>query len=64
MWENATRHGAGSADGKNDILLYSIVEAQTHEAAAKMFEDHPHLTIPSSSIEVMEIHPLPGMKEL
>jgi hypothetical protein len=39
------------------------VEAQTHEAAAKMFEDHPHLTIPSSSIEVMEIHPLPGMKE-
>src|SRR6516162_4472052 len=32
----------GSADGKNDILLYSIVEAETHEAASKMFEDHPH----------------------
>jgi hypothetical protein len=52
----------GSANGKNDIMLYSIVEAETHEAASKIFEDHPHLGIPSASIEIMEIHPLPGMK--
>ena len=52
----------GSAEGKNDIMLYSVVQAETHEAASKMFEDHPHLGIPSSSIEIMEIHPLPGMK--
>jgi len=52
----------GSAAGRNDIMLYAIAEAETHEAASKMFEDHPHLGIPSSSIEIMEVHPLPGMK--
>jgi len=52
----------GTSDTKNDIMLYSIVEADSHEAAAKTFEDHPHLQIPQSSIEIMEIHSLPGMK--
>jgi len=51
----------GTSDTKNDIMLYAIVEADSHEAAAKMFEGHPHLGIPSSSIEIMEIHPLQGM---
>ena len=51
----------GTADTKNDIMLYAIVEAESHEAAAKTFEGHPHLQIPRSSIEVMEIHALPGM---
>ena len=51
----------GASDTKNDIMLYAIVEAESHEAAAKTFEGHPHLQIPQSSIEVMEIHALPGM---
>jgi hypothetical protein len=51
----------GASDTKNDIMLYAIVEAESHEAAAKTFKGHPHLQIPQSSIEVMEIHPLPGM---
>jgi len=51
----------GVSDAKNDIMLYAIVEAESHEAAAKAFEGHPHLQIPQSSIEVMEIHPLPGI---
>ena len=51
----------GTSDTKNDIMLYAIVEAESHEAAAKTFEGHPHLQIPQSSIEVMEIHALPGM---
>ena len=52
----------GAADSRNDIMLYAIVEAQSHEAAARTFEGHPHLQIPQASIELMEIHPLPGMK--
>jgi hypothetical protein len=52
----------GTSDSKNDIMLYSVVEAESHEAAAKSFEGHPHLQIPQSSIEIMEIHPLPGMR--
>jgi hypothetical protein len=51
----------GSTDIKNDIMLYAIIQAESHEAAAKLFKDHPHLQIPQSSIEVMEIHPLRGM---
>jgi hypothetical protein len=51
----------GISDTKNDIVLYSIVEADSHEAAAKLFENHPHLQIPQSSIEVMEIRPMTGM---
>ena len=50
----------GASDTKNDIMLYAIVEADSHDAAAKTFEGHPHLQIPQSSIEVMEINPLPG----
>jgi hypothetical protein len=52
----------GVSDTKNDIMLYAIVEAESHDAAAKTFVGHPHLQIPQSSIEVMEIHPLHGMR--
>ena len=48
----------GTSDTKNDIMLYSIIEAESHQSAAKMFEGHPHLGIPQASIEIMEIHPL------
>lgn len=46
---------SGITDTRNDIMLYSIVEAESHEAAAKAFADHPHLSIPQASIEVMEV---------
>jgi len=46
---------AGIGDIKNNVMLYSIVEAENHDIAAKAFADHPHLTIPQSSIEVMEV---------
>jgi hypothetical protein len=53
--------GQGTADTRNDIMLYAIVEAESHDAAARTFEGHPHLQIPQSSIEIMEINPLPAM---
>jgi hypothetical protein len=46
---------AGIQDTKNEIMLYSILEAATHDLAAKAFANHPHLTIPQSSIQVMEV---------
>lgn len=52
---------SGTSDIKNDIHLYSVVEAESQEAAAKLFETHPHLQIPQSSIEVMEVRPITGM---
>jgi hypothetical protein len=49
---------SGIADIKNDIILYSIVQADSHETATKAFADHPHLTIPQSSIQVTEVKPM------
>jgi hypothetical protein len=53
--------GSGISDTKNDIMLYSFVEAESHEAAAKPFATHPHLQIPQSSIEVMAVRPMGPM---
>ena len=52
---------SGVSDTKNDIILYSFVEAESHEAAAKAFENHPHLQIPQSSIEIMYVRPMGAM---
>jgi hypothetical protein len=52
---------SGVSDTKNDIILCSFVEAESHDAAAKAFENHPHLQIPQSSIEVMSVRPMSGM---
>jgi hypothetical protein len=42
--------------------FYSIVQAASHDAAAKMFgKDHPHLQMPGAWIEIVEIMPIPGM---
>ena len=51
----------GVADFKNSMTGYAIVQAESHAAAAKMFENHPHFTIfPGDSVEIMECLPLPG----
>ncbi len=49
----------GVADTRNDIMLYAILEAESHDAAARAFEGHPHFGIPRASIEVMQLNPLP-----
>lgn len=36
-------------------MLYSIVEADSHDTVAGMFANHPHLQIPQSSIEITEV---------
>jgi len=51
----------GIADIKNVMTGYVIVQAETHDAAAKLFENHPHFTIfPGDSVEIMECLPLPA----
>ncbi len=51
----------GLADTRNNLAGYVIVQAPSHEAAAKMFENHPHFMIfPGDSVEIMECLPIPG----
>lgn len=52
---------AGIADARNEIMLYSIVQAESDEAIAKMFENHPHLGIPEAWIDIMPANVIPGM---
>ena len=51
---------AGIADAQNNIAAYVIVEAEDQQAAALMFEDHPHFAIfPGDGVEVMPCLPVP-----
>ncbi len=52
----------GIADVRNQIAAYTVVQAESQEAAARLFEGHPHFTIfPGDGVEVMECLPIPTM---
>jgi hypothetical protein len=51
----------GVSDVRNAMTGYVIIQAESHEAAARMFENHPHFTIfPGEAVEIMECLPIPG----
>ena len=53
---------SGASNTKNEMGGYSVVQAETHDAAAKMFgKEHPHLQVPGAWIEIVEIMPMPGI---
>jgi hypothetical protein len=40
---------------------FVVVQAESHAAAAAMFEQHPHFTIfPGDCVEIMPVLPIPG----
>jgi hypothetical protein len=52
----------GITDTGNEMGAFMVVRADSHEAAAKLFEKHPHFTIfPGESVEVMPVLPIPGV---
>jgi hypothetical protein len=54
----------GVSDTKNNMSGYVVVRAESHEAAARMFENHPHFAIfPGDSVEIMECLPIPGQPQ-
>lgn len=43
---------------------YVIIEAASHEDAAKMFLNHPHFSVfPGENVEIMECLPIPGKEK-
>ena len=51
----------GTADVSNELGAFVVVRAASHEAAAKMFERHPHFTIfPGEAVEIMPVLPIPA----
>jgi hypothetical protein len=52
---------AGIAEVSNQLSAFTVVRADSHEAAARMFEKHPHFAIfPGDGIEIMPVLPIPG----
>lgn len=50
----------GVENARNELTAYTVVKAESHEAAARLFEGHPHFSIfPGDSIEVMECLAIP-----
>ncbi len=51
----------GIEDTSNEMGAYMVVRADSHEAAVKLFERHPHYTIfPGESVEMMPVLPIPS----
>lgn len=51
---------SGISDIRNELSAFVVMRAESHEAAATLFEGHPHFTIfPGDSVEVMECLPIP-----
>jgi hypothetical protein len=52
---------SGTEDVSNQMGAFMVVRAESHAAAAKLFENHPHFAIfPGESVEVMPLLPIPG----
>lgn len=50
----------GVADIRNSMAGYIVVQAESHDGAARLFEKHPHFTIfPGDAVEIMECLPIP-----
>lgn len=47
---------AGMTDVVNELTVFLVVRAPSHEAATMLFENHPHFTIfPCDGVEVMPL---------
>ena len=54
--------GSGIAEVSNALTGFTVVRAASQEAAAKLFENHPHFAIfPGEAVEVMPVMPIPQM---
>ena len=51
----------GVEDVSNELAAFMVVRADSHAAAAKLFENHPHFAIfPGEGVEIMPVMPIPG----
>lgn len=52
---------SGIVDASNHLGAFTVVRAVSHEAAAKLFEKHPHFAVfPGDSVEIMPVLPIPS----
>ena len=49
------------SDVKNDVMLVSILEAESQDVIAEAFKNHPHFGIPGAWIDVMPMNDISAM---
>jgi hypothetical protein len=52
--------GGSASPGSSEARGYSIIQAESLEAATKLLEDHPQLHQPDGTIDVFETLEMPG----
>lgn len=52
--------GGAATPVVNDLGGFSVMQAESKEALAAAMKDHPHFMMPESSIEIVELMPIPG----
>jgi hypothetical protein len=51
----------GISDIRNNLAAFTVVQADSQGAAARLFLNHPHFTIfPGEGVKVMEVLPIPA----
>jgi hypothetical protein len=60
LGKNKRVNASGVSDVRNEVTGYSILDAESHEAATRMLEGHPHLQVPGAYIDVLPVMPIPG----
>lgn len=52
---------SGVSDIRNNLSAFTVVHAESQDAAARLFLNHPHFAIfPGEGVEVMEVMPIPA----
>jgi hypothetical protein len=46
---------SGITDTRNEIGGYMVIQAESHEEAAGLFDDSPHFGVEGGAVEVMEM---------
>jgi hypothetical protein len=52
---------AAGSSAASEVSGHSIMQADSAEALGAVLEGHPRLHMPGTSIEVLEMLPMPGM---
>jgi hypothetical protein len=61
--ESRTHLESGStSDSSNPASGYSILQADSAEAATNLLAEHPHLSVPGNTIDLLEVLSMPGME--
>ncbi|MPV58295.1 hypothetical protein CFB46_21830 [Burkholderia sp. HI2761] len=61
LGKTKTIDAGGIHDTANALSGFTVVRAASHDAAAALFEGHPHFTLfPGVSIDVMPVLAIPG----